>query len=313
MGRIENFTEGARAGIKFARDEALLLQHDHIGTEHLVLGLLRVPDDPAAMILAELGVALPPARAAVEQAIGRGVGPVLGQIQATSALHTLLRVAARHAAEAGQDLVDAVHLLAALVEETHEATCQVLDTLGITAVVVLPRLAALAEDFAASGAEGVAEEIVAPEDIERRLNDEARSALRLAHDEARRLQHETVDLVHLLIGLLGNEACLAARSLARVGLTQPDLRRAVEFVLGQGSADGDGERDRSPRVWKALQQADAERRKHAQGAIGTGHVLLGIIHAGDSVAGGLCDLLGVRLARVVPMLGSGLDQPPSAD
>jgi hypothetical protein len=97
MGRIEKFTEGARATLRFARDEALLLQHDHIGTEHLVLGLLRVPDDPAAMVLAELGVGLPAARATVENAVGKGVGPVLGQIEATAALRTLLGVATREA------------------------------------------------------------------------------------------------------------------------------------------------------------------------------------------------------------------------
>src|SRR5215207_4697993 len=136
MGRIEKFTEGARATLRFARDEALLLQHDHIGTEHLVLGLLRVPDDPAAMVLAELGVGLPAARATVENAVGKGVGPVLGQIEATAALRTLLGVATREAEDAGQELVGALHLLHALAADPDETTRQVLDELGITSAAI---------------------------------------------------------------------------------------------------------------------------------------------------------------------------------
>jgi ATP-dependent Clp protease ATP-binding subunit ClpA len=275
-----------------------------------VLGLLRVPDDPAAMVLAELGVGLPAARATVENAVGKGVGPVLGQIEATAALRTLLGVATREAEDAGQELVGALHLLHALAADPDETTRQVLDELGITSAAIQSRLQALLDESGDEAADDASGEGLTPEDIEQRLSDDARAALGLAHDEAAQLRHESVNLVHLLLGLLGNDLCLAARSLQRAGLTQADLRRATEFVLGPGTASLNGDRPRSPKVWKALQLADVERRRHGHAAIGTGHVLLGIIHSGDSVAGGLCELLGVRLSRVAPLLGTGLDQPP---
>jgi Clp amino terminal domain, pathogenicity island component len=69
---FERFNDEARRSVVLAQQEARLLNHDHIGSAHILLGLLRVPDGPAARVLGGLGVTADAARGEVEHLIGRG-------------------------------------------------------------------------------------------------------------------------------------------------------------------------------------------------------------------------------------------------
>jgi ATP-dependent Clp protease ATP-binding subunit ClpC len=83
MDRFDKFTDHARAALTLAQDEAQRFRHSYIGTEHLLLGMLRVDDCKATGVLLSLGVELPKVRAAVEFIIGRGDLPVVGQVGLT--------------------------------------------------------------------------------------------------------------------------------------------------------------------------------------------------------------------------------------
>src|SRR5438105_14370748 len=91
---FERFTERARRVIVLAQEEARLLDHDHIGTEHLLLGVVADEGD-AARALADLGLDLETARREVEEGVGRGAAPPSGHIPSrprpTKALESALR------------------------------------------------------------------------------------------------------------------------------------------------------------------------------------------------------------------------------
>ena len=81
--RFDKFTERARRVLTLAQEEALRFNHNYIGTEHLLLGLVRESEGVAAKVLANLGVDLKKVRSAVEFTIGRGDRPVAGEIGLT--------------------------------------------------------------------------------------------------------------------------------------------------------------------------------------------------------------------------------------
>lgn len=83
MSQFDKFTERARKVLTLAQEEAQRFNHNYIGTEHLLLGLVREGDGVAARVLSNMGVQLPKVRSAVEFIIGRGEGAVVGDIGLT--------------------------------------------------------------------------------------------------------------------------------------------------------------------------------------------------------------------------------------
>src|ERR687893_2384300 len=81
--KFDKFTERARKVLTLAQEEAQRFNHNYIGTEHLLLGLVREGDGVAARVLGNMGVQLPKVRSAVEFIIGRGEGAVIGGIGLT--------------------------------------------------------------------------------------------------------------------------------------------------------------------------------------------------------------------------------------
>src|SRR5258708_39507170 len=81
--RFDKFTERARKVLRYAQEEAQRFQHNYIGTEHLLLGLIRESDGMAAKVLVARGVGLEQIRSAIEFIIGRGDRIVLGEIGLT--------------------------------------------------------------------------------------------------------------------------------------------------------------------------------------------------------------------------------------
>src|ERR671933_716049 len=78
--RFDKFTERARKVLQLAQEEAQRFNHSYIGTEHILLGLVREGDGVAARVLSNMGVQLPKVRSAVEFIIGRGEGTVAGEL-----------------------------------------------------------------------------------------------------------------------------------------------------------------------------------------------------------------------------------------
>ncbi len=126
---FERFTDKARRTVVLAQEEATLLEHDHIGTEHILLGLLRETDGAAASALTSLGVSLDGARASVESADGRGPGAA-GHIPFTPEAKRTLELALREALQLGHDYIGTGHILLGLTTDPGCKGAQVLVDLG---------------------------------------------------------------------------------------------------------------------------------------------------------------------------------------
>jgi ATP-dependent Clp protease ATP-binding subunit ClpC len=134
---FERFTERARQVVVFAQDEARALRHDYIGTEHLLLGLLREEEGLAARVLGELGVELEAVRAEVVRRVGEGgEQPETGQIPFTPHAKQALELALREALALGHKYIGTEHVLLGLVRVGEGVGVEILNRFGATTVVV---------------------------------------------------------------------------------------------------------------------------------------------------------------------------------
>jgi ATP-dependent Clp protease ATP-binding subunit ClpC len=128
----EMFTEGARKAIEYARDEAARLKHDYIGTEHLLLGLLRLGEGRAVEILNNIGIDQSELRQAVEDVVQPSGGTMaIGQLPLTARAKKLLEVSAQEARALRSKDIDTEHLLLAMLRDEEGVAAQVLSMYDI--------------------------------------------------------------------------------------------------------------------------------------------------------------------------------------
>jgi ATP-dependent Clp protease ATP-binding subunit ClpC len=130
--RFEKFSERARRVLTLAQEEAQNFNHSYIGTEHILLGLLREDEGVGAKVLANLGVSLSKARSAVEFIIGRGEKPIAGEIGLTPRAKRVIELAIDEARHLGHTYIGTEHLLLGLLREGGGVAADVLDSFGIT-------------------------------------------------------------------------------------------------------------------------------------------------------------------------------------
>src|ERR1044071_1849044 len=129
--RFDKFTERARKVLTLAQEEAQRFNHNYIGTEHLLLGLVREGEGVAAKVLANLGVELNKVRSAVEFIIGRGDRAVLGEIGLTPRAKKVIELAVDEARRLNHGYIGTEHLLLGLVREGEGIAAGVLESLGV--------------------------------------------------------------------------------------------------------------------------------------------------------------------------------------
>jgi ATP-dependent Clp protease ATP-binding subunit ClpC len=127
---FERFTSQSRRAVVFAQEEAASLDHNYIGTEHLLLGLLHEGKGAAARALASADIALAPAQGEVEVIIGRGQQAPSGHIPFTPRAKKCLELSLRASLELGHHYIGTGHLLLGLISEGHGVAITVLDRLG---------------------------------------------------------------------------------------------------------------------------------------------------------------------------------------
>jgi ATP-dependent Clp protease ATP-binding subunit ClpC len=130
MAMFERFTDRARRVVVLAQEEARLLNHDYIGTEHLLLGLSREGEGVAARAMEGLGVTLDRVREQVEAIIGQGREPAGGHIPFTPRAKRVLEIALREALQLGHNYIGTEHVLLGLLREGEGVGAQVLIRLG---------------------------------------------------------------------------------------------------------------------------------------------------------------------------------------
>src|SRR5277367_2211387 len=127
---FERFTDRARRVVVLAQEEARMLNHDYIGTEHLLLGLVHEGAGVAVGALESLGVSLDDVRRDVEEMIGRGQHELSGHIPFTPRAKKVLELSLRESQQLGQDYIGTEHILLGLIREGEGVAAQVLVKLG---------------------------------------------------------------------------------------------------------------------------------------------------------------------------------------
>ena len=129
--RFEKFSERARRVLSLAQEEAQRFNHNYIGTEHILLGLVRETEGVAARVLLNLNVELVKVRSAVEFIIGRGERPTPGEIGLTPRAKKVIELAVDEARKLNHHYIGTEHLLIGLMREGEGVAAGVLESLGV--------------------------------------------------------------------------------------------------------------------------------------------------------------------------------------
>ncbi|HEY4022004.1 MAG TPA: Clp protease N-terminal domain-containing protein, partial [Pseudonocardiaceae bacterium] len=127
---FERFTDRARRVVVLAQEEARMLNHNYIGTEHILLGLIHEGEGVAAKALESLGIALEGVRQQVEEIIGQGQQAPSGHIPFTPRAKKVLELSLREALQLGHSYIGTEHILLGLIREGEGVAAQVLVKLG---------------------------------------------------------------------------------------------------------------------------------------------------------------------------------------
>jgi ATP-dependent Clp protease ATP-binding subunit ClpA len=241
MYTFERFTEKAKKVLTVAHGEAVTSHHSYIGTEHVLLGLIRVDGGLAARVLANLGVEIDQVRATIESLKGHTERTTIRQAIPTSRVKKVIAIAFDESKRMGVTYVGTEHLLLGLLIEGEGLGFQVLKDLGATLERVRDELATLPPYLDAIGPSQQVRSRAAwtgytplqrppstPTPLLSRLTAEARSCLVLAEEEGLKAGVGYIGGEHLLLGLLRQGEGLAARALGLLGVTLDGAHGAVK-------------------------------------------------------------------------------------
>jgi ATP-dependent Clp protease ATP-binding subunit ClpA len=164
---FERFTDRARRVVVLAQEEARMLNHNYLGTEHILLGLIGEGEGVAARALESLGISLEAVRQQVEEIIGQGQQAPSGHIPFTPRAKKVMELASREALQLGHNYVGTEHILLGLIREGEGVAAQVLVKLGADLNRVRQQVIQLLHGY--QGTE--------PADYRRRLGKRARARL----------------------------------------------------------------------------------------------------------------------------------------
>jgi Clp amino terminal domain, pathogenicity island component len=238
---FERFTARARHVIVLAQDESRRLNHNYIGTEHMLLGLLAEGQGVAGQVLDAEGVTLEQVRARVEAAVGRGKKVSKGHIPFTPRAKKVLELGLREALSLRHDYIGTEHLLLGLIREGEGLGSKVLRELDIDLLALRVRILDLVPPGDAAGSRRrhfwPRQHIGVPAVA---VGDDLRTtaAADVSLDEARRLAGETpVGSHHLLLATLSDPTSAAAKALSSMGIDLDQARSALRDVDVAGTTD----------------------------------------------------------------------------
>jgi ATP-dependent Clp protease ATP-binding subunit ClpA len=309
---FERFTDRARRVVVLAQEEARVLDHDYIGTEHILLGLIHEGEGVAAQALASLEVDLTAVRDAVERLVPRGETSPSGHIPFTPRAKKVLELSLREALRLGHNYIGTEHILLGLVREREGVAAEALAQVGVD----LDRVRQRVEELVSGGAgpepvgRGTAPggltmrlsargqararsvasrgELLArsrDQVVFRRLTVSACRVLLLAESEGLRLGQEAIGVEHLLLGLVAEEESVAARALGALGLDLGGVRAAAERAYGRGEVSGTPEPTYREDMIDAIERALYEALAAGSERIDTEHLLLGVVHQAENRGG----------------------------
>jgi ATP-dependent Clp protease ATP-binding subunit ClpA len=313
--RFAKFTKRARNVLHQAQEESRRMLKQYIGSEHLLLGLLRESEGVGARVLLSLGVELERAREVVERLTEQSEQERVGEIGLTSDGKQVIERAVEEARRLNHHYVGTEHLLLALVHVQESMAARALQEMGLDeAQIRAQTMRTLSRSSEAHSSASVQSAERSPiqmwlwrrkdrferEDQDRfdRFNEHARRVLSLAQEEAQRFQHNYIGTEHLLLALVRLKESTAGQIFSEMGIELERVRSAVEFIIGRGDRIVLGEIGLTPRAKKVIELAIDEARRQEHHYIGTEHLLLGLVREGEGIAAGVLESMGLDLEKV---------------
>jgi ATP-dependent Clp protease ATP-binding subunit ClpA len=237
---FERFTDRARRVVVLAQEESRRLGHKYIGTEHLLLGLVREGKGVAAQALNALGISLEGVRAQVEEIIGEGAADVpAGHIPFTPRAKKVLELSLREALQLGHRHIGTEHLLLGLLREGEGVAAQVLVRQGLALDRVREKVTEL---LSTMGGEAMTVVEKAPPLYQYELSDGARRIMDLARSSAAVADREEVEAYDILVALLASHGEEVTEMLDRLHSEAGTIRRFMEQLrLHEGPEEAPGE------------------------------------------------------------------------
>jgi ATP-dependent Clp protease ATP-binding subunit ClpA len=325
--RFDKFTERARRVLQLAQEEAQRFKHNYIGTEHLLLGLLREGEGVAAKVLNNLGVELDKVRSAVEFIIGQGDRTVAGDIGLTPRARKVIELSVDEARRLNHHYIGTEHLLLGLVREGEGIAAGVLESLGVSldkvrsqVIYVLNQSAAYSQQEGGATRPiseieqkvGATRTVTEREEVSEQLDDGARRTVRLAIQGANLRGHSYIGTEHLLLGLIAEREGIGAQALADLAVTREKVDEQLEPLPGEGDRKTAGLGALTTRAKRAIELAVQEAHRRNASVAGTEHLLLGLVAEADGVAVRVLERLGIgpdAVRAAVERRLSGADTP----
>ncbi|MCW2699708.1 MAG: ATP-dependent Clp protease ATP-binding subunit, partial [Blastococcus sp.] len=195
---FERFTDRARRVVVLAQEEARMLNHNYIGTEHILLGLIHEGEGVAAKALESLGISLEGVRQQVEEIIGQGQQAPSGHIPFTPRAKKVLELSLREALQLGHNYIGTEHILLGLIHEGEGVAAKALESLGISLDAVREQV----QEIIGQGQQAPSGHIP--------FTPRAKKVLELSLREALQLGHNYLGTEHILLGLIREGEGVAA-------------------------------------------------------------------------------------------------------
>jgi ATP-dependent Clp protease ATP-binding subunit ClpA len=229
---FERFTDRARRVVVLAQEEARLLHHNYIGTEHLLLGLIHEREGVAAKVLEQLGISLEAVRDKVRAIIDEGGGAPSGHIPFTPRAKKVLELSLREALQLGHNYIGTEHILLGLIREAEGVGAQVLINLGADLSAVRHEVIQQLSGYTSG------RRVPRFVDPSPAMTSRQTPAAVKATVEARRLAGGSpVASHHYLLGLLQQHDSVAAKALESLGVTAESLQQRVAEIDAAGTSD----------------------------------------------------------------------------
>jgi ATP-dependent Clp protease ATP-binding subunit ClpA len=238
---FERFSGPGRQVVVLAQDEARRFNHNYIGTEHLLLGLLAEPDGVARRALLAAGVTLDDSRARVQAAVGTGKRTPAGHIPFTPSAKKVLELGLREALSLRHDYIGTEHLLLGLIREREGLGARLLTQAGVDLLSLRMRVLDLVPPGEAPESKRRPFWARSRHDVPAvAVGDDVRTttAADTSLDEARRLAAGgAVGSHHLLLATLSDSTSAAAKALGSLGIDLDQARSALREVDVAGTTD----------------------------------------------------------------------------
>lgn len=326
---FDRFTERARKVMSYARQEAERLNHDYIGTEHILLGLTRDPESYAAVVLRDFGIEFDEVRAEMDKIVQRGE-PIktFGQLPFTPCAKGLLEEAINEAKRMKHNYLGTEHLLVGTILVEEGLAAQVLLNLGLKAdllrsqvaqrsgskrvtndllrsplpltlpIPVMPTFMTKVRKFLSGKIDkDMLKRISGNETygIFDRFTDRARDVCSLAHQIALAHGHDFIGTEHLLIGICKEGVGGAAHVLGNLGINLDQLISDVEKLLFPANKSLEHQQlPFTPRAKVVFELAVDEARMLNHNYVATEHLLLGLLRERDGLAAQALNRFGIN-------------------